>query len=147
MEPDYIPTCKGPGTPLPWRRDIPRLLSFNWALFPAARTNNHFNRSDTALYNISLQPSPKHQSHTIYRKLEDSLNLAYFESNRGSSSPHEDSPASCPPSCTIGRGRGHPPPVPRLRAAAAAHARRQVAGGEPQWKGNCTAPLTEYRRV
>lgn len=123
METDYIPTCKGPGTPLPWQRDVPRLLSFNWALLPAVRTNNHFNRSDAAPYNISPQPSPKHQSHAIYRKLENSLNLAYFESNGGSSSPHEDSPASCPPSCTIGRGRGHPSPVPRRRAA------REETGG------------------
>lgn len=116
MEPDYIPTCKSPSTLLPQQRDVPRLLFFSWALLPAGRTNNHFSRSDTALYNISLQPSPKHQSHAIYHKLENSLNLAYFESNGGSSSPHEDSPASCPPSWTIGRERGHPSLVPRLCA-------------------------------
>ena len=109
--------------------------SFSWALLAAGRTNN---RSDTALYNTSLQSSPKPQSHAIHRRLENSLNLAYLESNGGSSSPHQDSPASCPPSCRAGRGRGHPSPVPRLRAVVAA---REETGGwwaaatERRWHG------------
>lgn len=57
------------------------LLFFNWALLPAARTNNHFSSSDTVLY-IPLQPLPKHQSHATYHKPENSLNLAYLESSR-----------------------------------------------------------------
>lgn len=77
----YTPTWKGPRTTFPWRRHIPWLLSFSKALLPVGRTNNHFNSSDTVLY-IPLQPLPKHQSHAIYHKPENSLNLAYFESNR-----------------------------------------------------------------
>lgn len=147
MGPNYVPICKVLGTTLAVEGHSP-LLSFNCALLPAVRTRLSIS-TEVTLHCIQhlLQPSPKHQSHAIYHKLENSLNLAYFESNRDCSSPHEDSPASCPPSCTIGRGRGHPSLASRLKTTAAEHARRQVAGGEPQWKANCTAPLAEYRHV
>lgn len=128
-EPDYILICKGPRTLFPWLKDISWLLSFSWALLPAETTNNHFSWSATVLYSIALQPSPKHQSHAIYRKLENSLNLAYFKSNRGSSSPHEDSPASFPPPLAQqGEERWHPCLLPGLRAATAACSRKEIGG-------------------
>lgn len=56
---------QGPGTLLPWQRDISWLLSFNWALLPAVRTNNGFNTSVAAPCNTPCSPCQS-TSHTLF---------------------------------------------------------------------------------